>query len=61
MITSSPTLAAMGLGVQAVERHRDFDQAAMRLQRARDEAAHLQRIREAARREAVREAEARST
>ena len=57
MITNSPTLAAMGLGVRAVERHQDFGQVAMRLERARDEAAQLQRIRERARREASRDDE----
>lgn len=57
MITNSPTLAAMGLGVRAVERHKDFDQAVMRLQRAREEAARLQRIRERARGDAARDGE----
>ncbi|MEL7462757.1 MAG: hypothetical protein AAFN79_01725 [Pseudomonadota bacterium] len=38
MITSSPMLAAMGLGVKAVERRSDFEQNAMNLRRARDEA-----------------------
>lgn len=43
MITSSPTLAAMGMGVQAVDREedRDFSQAVMRLRRARDETQRL--------------------
>ncbi len=58
MITSSPTLAAMRMGVSAVERKRDFDEAVMNLRRARDEAQRLETIRAAARDEALKGASA---
>ena len=34
MSTSSPTIAAMRMGVSALERKRDFDEAVMNLRRA---------------------------
>ncbi|MEM8755650.1 MAG: hypothetical protein AAGF90_22035 [Pseudomonadota bacterium] len=49
MITSSPTLAAMRLGVEAVERRSDFEDAALRLRRAREDAERLQAARARAR------------
>lgn len=45
MMTSSPLIAAMGLGVQAVERKHDFDEAVLQLVRARNEEQILQAAR----------------
>ena len=57
MITSSPMLAAMRLGVEAVERRSDFEANAMNLQRARDEAQRVEEARQRGRRDAKREPE----
>lgn len=53
MTTSSRYPGAMGLAVQAVERRRDFDEAAMTLRRARDEAKALAEARLAGRAQAL--------
>ena len=57
MITSSPMLGAMGLGVKAVERRSDFEQNAMNLRRVRDEALYLDEIRRQARESIVGDGE----
>ena len=54
MSTSSPTIAAMRMGVSALERKRDFDEAVMNLRRARDEAQRRETIRAALRDEALK-------
>lgn len=54
MSTSSPTIAAMRMGVSALERKRDFDEAVMNLRRARDEAQRQETIRAALRDEALK-------
>ena len=55
MITSSPLLAAMGLGVQAIERKQDFHEAVQRLVRARDEEQVLQAARQQGRDDSVQQ------
>jgi hypothetical protein len=54
MITSSPFLAAMRLGVHAIERKHDFEEAALKLMRARNEEQILQAARQRGREEALR-------
>ncbi|MEM7546559.1 MAG: hypothetical protein AAF367_13565 [Pseudomonadota bacterium] len=48
-------IAAMGLGVRAIERRQDFEGAVTRLARARDEEQRLQIARQRGREEALRE------